>query len=71
MTENGTVNLTRLKTLPCLCSMCTKYSLKEIKEADSLEREKILGLHNLYVLQKIMDSFVSLSMRVFLSLIHI
>ena len=52
MTENGTVNLTRLKTLPCLCSMCTKYSLKEIKEADSLEREKILGLHNLYVLQK-------------------
>ncbi|MCP8313350.1 MAG: tRNA guanosine(15) transglycosylase TgtA [archaeon] len=52
MTDYGTLRLDELTYLPCNCSICSKYALKEIKELKSEERTKKIAIHNLNVLSK-------------------
>ncbi|MGQ9469157.1 MAG: tRNA guanosine(15) transglycosylase TgtA [Nitrososphaerales archaeon] len=52
MTDYGTLRLDELTYLPCNCSICSKYTLKEIKELGSEERVKEIAIHNLNVLSK-------------------
>ncbi len=44
ITLEGTLNIEDLEYLPCSCQICSKYSLKEIKED-----KKLLAMHNLFV----------------------
>ena len=48
MTEYGTKRLDRLEYLPCSCPICTKNTLKKIKEMTNEERHGTLAKHNLY-----------------------
>jgi len=52
MIEYGTARLDELTYLPCNCSICSKYTLKEIKELKSEERTNNIAIHNLNVLSK-------------------
>lgn len=52
MTDYGTLRLNDLNFLPCTCSICSNYTLKEIKELESEERIKKIATHNLNVLLK-------------------
>jgi 7-cyano-7-deazaguanine tRNA-ribosyltransferase len=52
MTEYGTARLDELTYLPCNCSICSKYTLKEIKELKPEERTNNVAIHNLNVLLK-------------------
>ncbi len=52
MTEYGTARLDELTYLPCNCSICSKYTLKETKEIESEERINNIAIHNLNVLSK-------------------
>lgn len=53
MTEFGTLRLEELEgDFPCNCEVCTKYSVREVKEMLKWERERFLALHNLHVLFK-------------------
>ncbi len=49
MTERGTLRLSKMSYLPCSCPICSKRSLREIKEMPKEERERNLCIHNLYV----------------------
>jgi len=52
MTDYGTLRLDELTYLPCNCSICSKYTLKEMKGLESEERTKKIAIHNLNVLSK-------------------
>lgn len=53
MTEFGTFKLEEIgEEFPCECEVCSKYSVSEMKEMLKWERERLLALHNLYVLFK-------------------
>jgi len=45
ITPFRTLNLDKVHYLPCNCPVCSKYSLKEVKES-----QRLLETHNLYVL---------------------
>jgi 7-cyano-7-deazaguanine tRNA-ribosyltransferase len=49
ITVNGTYHVEKLNYLPCSCPVCSKYTAEELKKANDSEREKLLGMHNLYV----------------------
>ncbi len=49
LTVNGTHQLSGLSELPCSCPVCTKFTAKEIKELEKIERSQKLAYHNLYV----------------------
>ncbi len=42
--------LAQLKDFPCNCPVCSKYKPQEVLKMEKRERERILALHNLYVL---------------------
>ncbi len=52
--RDRTVRLNELSTeyVPCSCPVCSKYSVKELKELSKQEREKLIAIHNLYVLHR-------------------
>lgn len=49
MTNYGTIKLRNIDYFPCLCSVCSKYSPKDIKDMPSKKREKLLAKHNLSI----------------------
>ncbi|MGB9631400.1 MAG: tRNA guanosine(15) transglycosylase TgtA [Candidatus Methanodesulfokora sp.] len=49
MTPERTIPLDELEEFPCSCPICSKYSVKEVKEMEKGERERIISIHNLYV----------------------
>ncbi len=48
MTPYGTVNLRDMDEFPCTCEVCSRWSPKELLQADKKERVYNLALHNLY-----------------------
>jgi 7-cyano-7-deazaguanine tRNA-ribosyltransferase len=50
--RDRTVRLNELKIdrLPCNCPVCRKYSVSELMSMSKPERERLLAIHNLYVL---------------------
>ncbi|RLF49658.1 MAG: tRNA guanosine(15) transglycosylase TgtA [Thermoplasmata archaeon] len=50
LTPMGTVHLKSLDQFPCECSMCTKYEPSDVMEMEKKERERVLALHNLYIM---------------------
>ncbi len=56
MTPYGTLRLENMKYLPCSCDVCRKYSVEELLEMSAQERERLLALHNLYVLKQELDA---------------
>ncbi len=54
MLRDGTVRLSDLECdyVPCACPVCSKYSVREMREMSSDEREPLIAAHNLYVLHR-------------------
>ncbi len=54
MLPDRTVRIDDLKTeyVPCCCPICSKYSVKELKEMTKDERERLIAIHNLHVLKR-------------------
>ncbi len=54
MLPNRTLRLEDVKTeyIPCNCPICSKYSVKELKEMSKDEIERLIAMHNLYVLKR-------------------
>lgn len=52
MTERGTYKISEMSYLPCSCPVCSKRSVKEMREMNSEELERELALHNLYAIKK-------------------
>lgn len=50
MTRSRVLRLEDIEELPCSCPICSKYSVKELKEMEPMERTRLLALHNLYVI---------------------
>ncbi|ADY00515.1 tRNA-guanine transglycosylase, various specificities [Vulcanisaeta moutnovskia 768-28] len=50
--RDRTVRLNEIKVdrIPCNCPVCRKYSVKELMSMNKAERERLLAIHNLYVL---------------------
>ncbi len=57
MLHDRTVRLEDIKieNIPCTCPICTKYSVKELREMSKNEREKLIAIHNLYILKREID----------------
>ena len=56
LTPFGTFQLqqiAQLKDFPCDCPVCSKYKPQELLRMEKRERERLLALHNLYVLVKL------------------
>ena len=53
MTEFGVYRLKDLEYLPCNCPICSRYSIDEIRNMGKRERTRVLALHNLYVIERI------------------
>ena len=51
MTDYGTIRLKQLEQLPCVCPICSKYDIEELKEMKGEKLESLLAEHNLYVCQ--------------------
>lgn len=49
LTVDGTFHIGWLQHLPCACPVCSRYSAKELAEADEATRTKLIAEHNLYV----------------------
>ena len=49
MYEDGTRHLADLEDNPCACEVCSGHTPKELRALPAPERERALGLHNLYV----------------------
>jgi 7-cyano-7-deazaguanine tRNA-ribosyltransferase len=54
MTEGGTYRLNDLDYLPCECEVCSRYTPKELIELDPPERTRLLAIHNLHVIRKVL-----------------
>ncbi len=52
MTPRGTIRLQELDYLPCVCPICSKYTIKELKEMNRKDRIKLIAQHNLYVIMQ-------------------
>ena len=50
--RDRTVRLSEVKVdrIPCNCPVCRRYSVKELMSMNKAERERLLAIHNLYVL---------------------
>jgi 7-cyano-7-deazaguanine tRNA-ribosyltransferase len=51
MHANGTIKLQDLSYFPCSCSVCSKFTTKELLQVDKDQRIIELGLHNLHVIK--------------------
>ncbi|MCS7126742.1 MAG: tRNA guanosine(15) transglycosylase TgtA [Aigarchaeota archaeon] len=49
ITEFGTLRLEKMNYLPCVCPVCSKISIDELKELPRKERVNLVAKHNLYV----------------------
>jgi len=56
MTELGTKRVNEIKYLPCVCEICSKYSIEEIKELEIMDKQNKIAIHNLYMLKKEMET---------------
>lgn len=54
LTEHGTHRLEELEYLPCSCPVCTRYTARELREMNVRERTRLLALHNLHVIAKVL-----------------
>lgn len=50
MTPSGTARLGALGDLPCVCPVCTKIRITELRSLDRSAKIEALAIHNLYVL---------------------
>ncbi len=50
MTPEGTLLLEEIEEFPCSCPVCSRYTPEEVRGLPKREREKLLALHNLYVM---------------------
>ncbi len=55
MIDEGTVKLERLEYFPCNCPVCSRYDPQDLKEMSKKERTKLLAIHNLYTLKRILE----------------
>lgn len=55
MTETGVYKIDELDYLPCSCPVCRRYSIDDFKKMNRNERTRLLALHNLYVIKKIIE----------------
>ncbi|NPA23265.1 MAG: tRNA guanosine(15) transglycosylase TgtA [Crenarchaeota archaeon] len=57
MLPDRTVRLEDLKveSVPCCCPVCSRYTVKELKEMEREERERLIATHNLYILKREID----------------
>ncbi len=44
------LNEVRVDRIPCNCPVCRRYTVKELMSMNKAERERLLAIHNLYVL---------------------
>ncbi|MHA1617588.1 MAG: tRNA guanosine(15) transglycosylase TgtA [Candidatus Njordarchaeales archaeon] len=51
LTPYGTYHLKELRYFPCDCPICTTYTPQELLSMDSMHRQHLLAMHNLYVAQ--------------------
>ncbi|MHA1610053.1 MAG: tRNA guanosine(15) transglycosylase TgtA [Candidatus Njordarchaeales archaeon] len=51
LTPYGTYHLRDLRYFPCDCPICTEYTPQELMKMDSMHRQHLLAMHNLYVAQ--------------------
>lgn len=51
MHANGTIKLQDLSYFPCSCSVCSKFTTKELLQVDKNQRTIELGMHNLHVIK--------------------
>jgi 7-cyano-7-deazaguanine tRNA-ribosyltransferase len=49
LTNRGTLLLKDIRYFPCICPICRKYSVNDVKERTKGERIKLLAEHNLHV----------------------
>ncbi len=54
LTEHGTHRLDELSYFPCSCPVCSKHSPEELREMDAYERTRLLALHNLHVVRRVL-----------------
>ncbi len=52
LTEYGSKDLREIEEFSCSCEVCRKYTPKDLLEMDKKEREKLLAIHNLYVIKE-------------------
>ena len=52
LVEEGTKNIRELEYFPCSCPVCSKYTPQELLQMSLSTREKLLALHNLYMIYK-------------------
>lgn len=52
LTPQGTKRLEELEYFSCSCPVCSKYTPQELREMPKEEREKLLALHNLWVIRE-------------------
>ncbi len=55
MTETRTYRLRNLQVLPCSCPVCLKHTPETLLELPKPERVRLLALHNLYTLRKVVN----------------
>ncbi len=56
MSHGGVLSLDLMKYLPCSCATCARTSVKELREADTRERIRLVATHNLYMLREEVES---------------
>lgn len=54
LTRSGTLRLKNMEYFPCSCPVCSKYTPQELREMPRNERVKLLAIHNLYVISRIL-----------------
>ncbi|MEB3780601.1 MAG: tRNA guanosine(15) transglycosylase TgtA [Desulfurococcales archaeon] len=52
MTEYGVYRIEDLEYLPCNCPVCSRYSASEFRDMPREERTRLLALHNLYTINR-------------------
>ena len=55
MMEGSTKKLSELKTFPCNCPVCSRYTPEELLGMDKERRTRLLAKHNLYVIKKVIE----------------
>jgi 7-cyano-7-deazaguanine tRNA-ribosyltransferase len=53
MTEWGVYRVEELDYFPCSCPVCTRYTPQEIREMSREEAVRLIALHNLYVISRV------------------
>ncbi|NPA47773.1 MAG: tRNA guanosine(15) transglycosylase TgtA [Thermococci archaeon] len=51
ITPSGTMRLEDIEYFPCSCPVCSRHTPEELREMPKEERERLLALHNLWVIK--------------------